>query len=98
MLEGDLKQALQRDLRQGIPAFNAVRDDLQIVEGLFRADADRVLREMDLSFKHSLWRLIIILGLTGALGLVAVKTMQKSSLVRVLKASEAQLRQSQQKF
>lgn len=98
MLEGDLKQALERDLKEGIPAFNAARDQLQVVDRLFHREANRLLREMDVSFQHSLVRLIVILALTLALATVAVKTVQKTSMVRVLTASEAQLRQSRQKF
>jgi len=60
MLEGDPKQAVERDLSQGVPAFNAARDNLQAVEQLFRADADRLLRDMDVTFRRSLVRLIVI--------------------------------------
>jgi PAS domain S-box-containing protein len=98
MLEGNPATAVERDTREGLPAFNTVRNDLQTVEGLFRSKAYRLLAEADVSFRDSLLRLFFILILTVALAGLAIKTIQKSSLLAVLTASEARLRYSRQKF
>ncbi len=98
MLEGNPKEAIEHDLRDGVPAFNKVRDKLQGVERLFRSEAGRLLRQMDVSFQRSLIRLMVILGLSLALATVAAKMIQKGTLLRVSTASEAQLRRSRQKF
>jgi PAS domain S-box-containing protein len=98
ILEGRPKAAVDRDLVEGVPTFNAVRDDLRAVQVQFKGKTDRLLKEAEGSFQASLLRLILMLGLTVGLAAAAVKVIQKSSLLRVVTASEAQLRQSREKF
>jgi len=98
MLEGSPRAAVERDVSEGVPAFNAVRDDVQSVKELFQEKANRLLRAANSSFRDSLLRLVFILALTVVIATLAVKTLQKSSVLHVLTASEAQLRQSRQKF
>jgi PAS domain S-box-containing protein len=98
VLEGRPKAAVDRDLAEGVPAFNAVRDDLGAVQVLFKKKSDRLLQEAEVSFQASLLRLVLMLGLTVALAAAAVKVIQKSSLLRVVRESEAQLRVSREKF
>jgi PAS domain S-box-containing protein len=98
VLEGRPKIAVDRDLLEGVPAFNAVRDDLAAAQVLFKAKADRLLQEAEVSFRASLLRLILMLVLTVSLAAAAVKVIQKSSLLQVVTASESQLRKSREKF
>ncbi len=44
MLEGDPKAAVARDLRDGVPAFNALRVDLEKTKELLKKDAGELLR------------------------------------------------------
>ena len=92
MLEGDPKAAVARDLRDGVPAFNAMRVDLENTKQHFKTNADQLLRDVDVSFQRSLRRLALILGMLAVLGGVSVKMAQGGTLLRELRASEARLR------
>ena len=93
MLEGNPKQAIERDLREGVAAFNRVRDDLLTMKGRSKEQAGRLLSRTDASFQSSLVRLIASLALALGLGVVVVVTIRKSTRLRLVEASEAQLRQ-----
>ena len=60
MLEGNPKQAIELDLRDGVPAFYRVRDDLQSIQRLCKAQAGRLLGQANASFQNSLLRLIVM--------------------------------------
>jgi len=68
MLEGDPKAAVELDLREGIPAFNALRADLEKTKQRFKTDADRLLKEVDASFQRSRLRTGVMLGMLVVLG------------------------------
>ena len=93
MLEGDPKQAIERDLREGVPVFNRVRDDLQGMQRLCESKATRLLNRIEASFQSSLLRLIAALVLALLLGLVMTLIIQKTTRLRTVQASEARLRQ-----
>ena len=92
MLEGDPKAAVARDLREGVPAFNVLRVDLEKTKQLFKRNAGQLLNEVDASFQRSLLRMAFILGTLAVLGGVSVKMAQGRTLLRELQASEARLR------
>ena len=93
MLEGDPKAAIARDLRDGVPAFNALRVDLEKTRDLLKRGADELLREVDDSFQHSLLRMGGILALLAVLGLVGAKMAQDRTLLGELRATETRLRE-----
>ena len=93
MLEGDPKAAIERDLLEGVPVFNVIRADLDTTKQLLKANAGKLLAEVDASFQQSLLRMAAILGTLAVLGTVSVKTAQGRTLVRELQASEARLRE-----
>ena len=93
MLEGDPKAAIERDLLEGVPVFNTIRADLDTTKQLLKANAGKLLAEVDASFQQSLLRMAAILGTLAVLGTVSVKTAQGRTLVRELQASEARLRE-----
>ena len=93
MLEGDPQAAVARDLREGVPAFNAMRVDLETTKQLFKASAGELLKEVDASFQRSLLRMAFILGTLAVLGGVSVKMAQGRTLLRALQVSEARLRE-----
>ena len=92
MLEGDPAAAVARDLREGVPAFNALRVDLEKTKQLFKTSAGQLLNEVDASFQRSLLRMAFILGTLAVLGGVSVKMAQGRTLLRELRDSEARLR------
>ena len=88
MLEGDPQAAVARDLRDGVPAFNAMRVDLENTKQHFKTNADQLLKDVDVSFQRSLLRLALILAMLAVLGGVSVKMAQGGTLLRALRASE----------
>ena len=93
MLEGDPKAAIARDLRDGVPAFNALRDDLEKTRDLLKRGADQLLREVDDSFQRSLLRMGGILGMLAVLGFVGAKMAQDRTLLGELRETETRLRE-----
>jgi signal transduction histidine kinase len=82
MLEGDPKAAVELDLREGIPAFNQLRADLETTKQRFKANADRLLKEVDASFQRSRLRMGLMLGMLvglGTLGMFNAQLRKKSA-------------------
>ncbi len=91
ILEGDTKAALELDLREGVPAFNQVRTDLQEINQLYKDQAQRQLAEVRTASNRSVVKLAVLLcALFAAL---AVRQVQKSRMLRVVRNSEARLRE-----
>ncbi len=93
MLEGNARAAVELDLAEGIPAFNVVRQDLNALKSRLQSEASVLLRMLEAESRGALLRLAIILALTLVCALVVAKSVQKSSLLRAVQASEARLRQ-----
>jgi signal transduction histidine kinase len=91
ILEGGLKEAADLDLREGIPDFNRVRDDLQEIKQLHKSDASRRLADVEGSFNRSFRQLIAILVVTQIFAIILARAIQKSKLVHALQKSEARL-------
>ncbi len=92
MLDGNPKEAIQRDLRDGIPAFARVRDDLETISDALKKDAARQVAEVDTMFTRSMFKLGIVLTLTVLAALVTVRRVQRHELQQVLQSSEADQR------
>ena len=85
-------EAVEMDLRVGMPAFNRVRDDLRLVQQQFKSQSDRLLEQLESSLTTSLLRMSVVLGLCLVCSFISVKTLQKGDLLRAARASEARLR------
>jgi len=93
ILEGSLKEAAALDLRDGIPDFNRVRDDLQEIKQLHKMDASRRLEDVEGSYNRSFRQLIAILIGMQVLAPFVVRAVQKGKLVYALQKSEARLQE-----
>ena len=93
MLEGDPKAAIARDLRDGVPAFNALRIDLEKIKEDLKLGADELLRKVDASFQRSLLRMAGILGLLVVCGGVGTQLAQDRTLLAELRVTETRLRE-----
>jgi two-component system sensor histidine kinase/response regulator len=93
ILEGGTREATDIDLHEGIPAFNNVRDDLGVIKGLYEQEAGAEIGALETSSNRSLYRVILILGLTQLFAIVAVRAVQKGSMLRSVRASEERLRE-----
>jgi PAS domain S-box-containing protein len=92
ILEGSIKEAVERDLRDGVPAFNKVRDDVQEVKRLYEEQASRQLAEVQASSNRSVAKLMLILLVTQLFVGLAVRAVQKGKMLAALRESEERYR------
>ena len=93
MLEGRSKEAVERDLKESVPAFEIVRDDMKCLETFFKAEGQRLLAQIRLSFHRALLRTGVLLVLALGCAFIGVKMIQKNDLLGLAQATEARLRQ-----
>jgi len=91
ILEGSIKGAVRRDLQEGIPSFNHVRNDLQEIKHLFKHQAGLRLTEVQTASSRTTWKVVIILGLTLLFTVLTVRAVQKGKM-RALQQSEKELK------
>jgi diguanylate cyclase (GGDEF)-like protein/PAS domain S-box-containing protein len=93
ILEGSIKEAVERDLRQGVAAFERVRGDLQEIKVLYKDQAERRAMGLEAAYNRSLLRLIVIIVLAQVLAVVAARAVQRSVVARAVADSEQRLRE-----
>jgi two-component system cell cycle sensor histidine kinase/response regulator CckA len=91
ILEGDVKGAVERDLRLGVPAFDRVREDLHALNQLFKDGAVARLEEVKASSTRSLVKLVVLLGLAQLLAVVSIQALHRSRMLDAVARSEARL-------
>ena len=92
MQSGNSDDAVEEELREGVAAFNRVRDDLRLIQQQFKIQSDRLLSQLESSLTSSLLRMTFILGLCLICSFISVKMLQKGDLLRAARSSEARLR------
>ena len=88
ILEGSNKEATDLDLRDGIPAFNKVRDDLSGIKELYERQAGIEIRALEASSNRSLYRVLFILVLAQLFAVVAVFAVQKNQVAEELRRAK----------
>ncbi|MCA1568150.1 MAG: response regulator [Acidobacteria bacterium] len=91
ILQGSIKEAAESDQKNGIPAFNKVRDDLLQIEQLYKADAESQLNSVNRSFDQTLYKLVTILFVTLLLAVVVIRTIQRGRMLRAMKRANDEL-------
>ncbi|HEX8128044.1 MAG TPA: response regulator [Pyrinomonadaceae bacterium] len=91
ILQGSIKEAAESDQKNGIPAFNKVRDDLLRIEQLYKADAESQLDSVNRSFDQTLYKLVTILFVTLLLAVVVIRTIQRGRMLRAMKRANDEL-------
>jgi PAS domain S-box-containing protein len=92
ILQGTTGLATELDLSAGVPAFNKVRDDLQEIKRIHRAEAEKQLTLVEGIANRSLFKLIAVLCLTQLLAAFAVRMIQKGKMLQTVQQSESRLR------
>ena len=92
ILEDHVQEGVARDLRDGIPSFERVRQDLLSIADLYRRSSDVELVATEKAFSRSLLTMVLILSATLVLAVGAVWALAKRETRRV-KHSETRLRQ-----
>ena len=88
ILEGSNKEATDIDLRDGIPAFNTVRDDLRAIKERYEQQAGVEIRALEASSNRSLYRVLLILLLAQVVAFVAVRAVQKNQVAEELQSAK----------
>ena len=91
ILEDNVQEAVARDLRDGIPSFERVRQDLRSIEDLYRRTSEVELLATEKAFTRSLLTMVVILCTTLVLAVGAVWALAKRETRRV-RHSETRLR------
>jgi len=81
ILEGDVRAAVARDLNEGAPGFERVRQALLEFQHLAKADADQRRREVRRASSHSLQTMIAILVLIQLVAIAGLRGLQRSELL-----------------
>jgi PAS domain S-box-containing protein len=92
ILEGNAEGAVKLDLSDGMPGFDRVNNDVQAIKQIYKEKAEHQLAEVGASSNRSLWQLII-LCLTQLSAVIAVKTLQKGTMLHTVQQSEGRLRE-----
>jgi signal transduction histidine kinase/DNA-binding response OmpR family regulator len=91
ILQGSIKEAVQVDQTRGIPAFQQVRADLNVIEQLYKNEAEGQLAEVNQSFNRTLYKLVTILFVTLLLAVIAIRVIQRGRMLRALKRANDEI-------
>lgn len=92
MEDGRGDEALEIELQKGGPIFNRVREDLRVIQQLFKTRSDQLLSQLESSLTSSLLRMTLVLSLCLVCAFFSVKMLQRGDLLRAAHSSEARLR------
>jgi PAS domain S-box-containing protein len=92
ILEGQVPEAVARDLSEGGPAFERVRRALAAIEKRQHKAAETKLATIASLSTRSLIRVMGVLCAMQVLALVALRTVQRSSVLKAVQRSETRLR------
>jgi signal transduction histidine kinase len=91
ILEGSTSEAVNLDLKGGVPAFERVRQDLNEVKRLYGEDASREQASLAESSRRSSSRMVGILSFTFLLSTAAVWAIQRSQMLGRMQLANLQM-------
>lgn len=91
ILEGSTKEAVEEDLASGVPKFEKVRQDLEVLNQLYDRQASQQLAAVEEFSQRALIRLIVVLGLCLLFGSLAVLAIQRAQLRTEMKVAKLQM-------
>jgi len=91
ILEGSTQEAVNLDLRGGVPAFDRVRKDLDEVKRIYAEDASRREQNLAASAERSSLKLVGILTFTFLLSSAAVWAIQRSRMLSRMQLADLQM-------
>jgi PAS domain S-box-containing protein len=92
ILEGQVTEAIGRDLSEGAPAFEGVRTALGAIENRQRQSAEARLAAVASLSTRSLIRVVGVLCVMQVLALVVLRMVQRASVLETVQRSDARLR------
>jgi signal transduction histidine kinase len=91
ILEGSIKEAVDRDIARGAPQFERVRQDLEEVKRLYDAQASQRLAAVAAFSQRSVIKLSSALGIGLLFGSLAVWLIQRSTVRAALQLASLQM-------
>src|SRR2546425_1287729 len=91
ILEGITKEAVNLDLKGGVPAFERVRQDLEEIKRLYDEQASQQLANVAATSRRTIFRLIGVLGITLALASASVWAIQRSKMLGAIQVAKLQM-------
>ena len=91
ILEGSTKEAVNLDLKGGVPSFERVRQDLEEIKRLYDEQASQQLANVAATSRRTIFRLIGVLGITLALASASVWAIQRSKMLGAIQLAKLQM-------
>src|SRR5215471_6064534 len=91
ILEGSIKEAVERDLAQGVPLFDRVRRDLEETQRLYDEQASQRLANVAALANRSILRLVTVLLVTLLIAGVFVWILQKDKMTSTMQMAQMQM-------
>jgi len=91
IMEGSIKEAVSYDLANGVPLFDAVRQDLEETEKLYDEQASERLANVAALANRSVTRLVTVLVVTFLIAGIFVWILQKDKMASTLQMARMQM-------
>lgn len=91
ILEGSTREAVELDITGGVPTFDRVRQDLDVIKRLYDEEASQQLAIVDESSRRSVTRLIAVVTLTVLFACVSIWAIQRSRMMVALQLARLQM-------
>jgi len=91
ILEGSTQEAVNLDLKGGVPAFERVRQDLNEVKQLYAEDASRREADLAASARRTVTKLVGITTFTFLLSSAAVWAIQRNRMLSRMQLAQLQM-------
>jgi len=91
ILEGSTKEAVDLDLKSGVPLFDRVREDLEAIERLYDDQASQRLANVAASSRRAMIRLVGVLGITLVFAIVSVWVIQRNRMQSAIQLARLQM-------
>jgi len=91
ILEGSTKEAVDRDLGEGVQSFDRVRQDLAEVERIYDQQASQQLANVDATSRRTIIRVAAVLAITLIATIASVWTIQKIKMTGAIQLAKLQM-------
>jgi signal transduction histidine kinase len=91
ILEGSTKEAVDRDLTQGVESFDRVRQDLAEIERVYDQQASQQLSNVDATSQRTIIRVAGVLAITLIATIASVWTIQRIRMTGAIQLARLQM-------
>lgn len=91
ILEGSAKEAVDRDLTEGVASFDRVRQDLAEIERVYDQQAAQQLSNVDATSRRTILRVAGVLAITLVATIASVWTIQRMRMTGAIQLAKLQM-------